>query len=127
MFGKFGKELSLSCRSVSDIPRLFRLALDSLGVKQIISVIGGSMGGMHVLEFAYFGPEYVKSIIPIATSASYSAWGIGWGEMQRQCIYSDTRFRAFCPAYPGYKWAMKLTYIDVIGNGYYDHDEVSDC
>lgn len=84
--------------------RLFRLTLDTLGVKQIVSVVGGSMGGMHVMEFAYFGPEYVRSIVPIATSASYSAWGIGWGEMQRQCIYSDTRFRMFdwentCPRF----------------------------
>ncbi|XHG05765.1 hypothetical protein AWENTII_008978 [Aspergillus wentii] len=79
--------------TIRDDVRLFRLALDFLGVTQIVSVIGGSMGGMHVMEFAYFGPEYVRSIIPIATSASYSAWGIGWGEMQRQCIYSDARFR----------------------------------
>ncbi|EKV04230.1 homoserine O-acetyltransferase [Penicillium digitatum] len=89
--GSYGPDFPLT--SIRDDVRLFRLALKSLGVTQILSVIGGSMGGMHVMEFAYFGPEYVKSIIPIATSASYSAWGIGWGEMQRQCIYSDTRFR----------------------------------
>ncbi|KAK1142620.1 hypothetical protein N8T08_007424 [Aspergillus melleus] len=97
--GSYGPDFPLT--SIRDDVRLFRLVLDSLGVTQILSVIGGSMGGMHVMEFAYFGTEYVKSIIPIATSASYSAWGIGWGEMQRQCIYSDTRFR----------------------NGYYDHNE----
>ena len=63
--------------------------LDQLGVKQIASVIGGSMGGMLVLEFAYFGTDYVRSIVPIATSARYSAWGISWNEAQRQSIYSD--------------------------------------
>lgn len=50
------------------------------------------MGGMLVLEFAYFGTDYVKSIIPIATSARYSAWGISWGEAQRQSIYSDPKY-----------------------------------
>jgi homoserine O-acetyltransferase len=61
-------------------------------VKQIAAVIGGSMGGMLVLEFAYFGKDYVKCIIPIATSARYSAWGISWGEAQRQSIYSDPKY-----------------------------------
>lgn len=50
------------------------------------------MGGMLVLEFAYFGKDYVKSIIAIATSARYSAWGISWGEAQRQSIYSDPKY-----------------------------------
>jgi homoserine O-acetyltransferase len=50
------------------------------------------MGGMLVLEFAYFGREYVRSIIAIATSARYSAWGISWGEAQRQSIYSDPKY-----------------------------------
>jgi homoserine O-acetyltransferase len=50
------------------------------------------MGGMLVLEFAYFGKDYVKTIIAIATSARYSAWGISWGEAQRQSIYSDPKY-----------------------------------
>jgi homoserine O-acetyltransferase len=50
------------------------------------------MGGMLVLEFAYFGKDYVRCIIPIATSARYSAWGISWGEAQRQSIYSDPKY-----------------------------------
>jgi homoserine O-acetyltransferase/O-succinyltransferase len=66
--------------------------LDALGVKQIATVIGGSMGGGTVLEFAYLGKDYVRSIIPIATSARYSAWGISWGEAQRQSIYSDPKY-----------------------------------
>lgn len=77
---------------LSDPNSIFKLLLDDLGVKQIAAVIGGSMGGMLVLEFAYFGKDYVKSIIPIATSARYSAWGISWGEAQRQSIYSDPKY-----------------------------------
>jgi homoserine O-acetyltransferase/O-succinyltransferase len=51
------------------------------------------MGGMNVLEWAYFGPEYVRSIVPMATSARHSAWCISWGEAQRQSIYTDPKYR----------------------------------
>ncbi|KXT12200.1 hypothetical protein AC579_3432 [Pseudocercospora musae] len=88
--GHYGPEFPLT--TIRDDVNLFRLLLDDLGVKQIAAVIGGSMGGMLVLEFAYFGKDYVRTIIPIATSARYSAWGISWGEAQRQSIYSDPKY-----------------------------------
>lgn len=50
------------------------------------------MGGMLALEYAFFGKDYVRSIIPIATSARHSAWCISWGEAQRQSIYSDPKY-----------------------------------
>lgn len=50
------------------------------------------MGGMLVLEYAYFGKDYVRSIVPIATSSRHSAWGISWGEAQRQSIYCDPKY-----------------------------------
>ena len=50
------------------------------------------MGGMLVLEYAYFGPEYVRTVVPIATSSQHSAWGISWGEAQRQSIYTDPKY-----------------------------------
>jgi homoserine O-acetyltransferase/O-succinyltransferase len=86
----YGPEFPLT--TIRDDVNIFKLLLDDLGVKQIATVIGGSMGGMLVLEFAYFGKDYVRSIIPIATSARYSAWGISWGEAQRQSIYSDPKY-----------------------------------
>ena len=69
------------------------MVLDDLGVRQVAIVIGGSMGGMNVLEWAYYGPEYVKTIVPMATSARHSAWCISWGEAQRQSIYADPKYR----------------------------------
>jgi homoserine O-acetyltransferase len=74
------------------IDSIHKLVLDDLGVKQIAAVVGGSMGGMLTLEYAYFGKEYVRSIVPIATSARHSAWCISWGEAQRQSIYSDPKY-----------------------------------
>jgi homoserine O-acetyltransferase len=70
------------------------MVLDKLGVSQIAVCIGGSMGGMQVLEWAAcFGSLYVKSIIPIATCGRHSAWGISWGETQRRTIASDPKYR----------------------------------
>ena len=89
--GHYGPDFPLT--TIRDDVNLFRMVLDHLGVRQIAAVIGGSMGGMLVLEFAYFGKDYVRSIVPIATSARYSAWGISWGEAQRQSIYSDPKYR----------------------------------
>ena len=50
------------------------------------------MGGMLALEYAYFGPEFVRTIVPIATASRHSAWGISWGEAQRQSIYCDPKY-----------------------------------
>lgn len=71
---------------------IHKMVLDDLGVRQIAAVVGGSMGGMLCLEWAYFGKDYIRSIVPIATCARHSAWGISWGEAQRQSIYSDPKY-----------------------------------
>jgi len=76
---------------------IHKIILDDLGVRQVAIVIGGSMGGMNVLEWANFGPEYVRSIVPMATSARHSAWCISWGEAQRQSIYADPKYRILPP------------------------------
>lgn len=87
----YGPEFPLV--TVKDDARLQKLLLDDLGVEQIAAVVGGSMGGMLVLEFAYFGTDYVRTIIPLATCAYHSAWAISWGEAQRQSIYSDPKYK----------------------------------
>lgn len=75
-----------------DLSSLHKLLLDELGIIKVAAVIGGSMGGMLVLEWAYFGKDYVRAIVPIATSSRHSAWGISWGEAQRQSIYADPKY-----------------------------------
>ncbi|RDW78723.1 homoserine O-acetyltransferase [Aspergillus mulundensis] len=88
--GLYGPEFPLT--TVRDDVRIHKMVLDDLGIKQIAAVVGGSMGGMLTLEYAYFGKEYVRAIVPIATSARHSAWCISWGEAQRQSIYSDPKY-----------------------------------
>ncbi|KAI2469359.1 homoserine O-acetyltransferase [Annulohypoxylon bovei var. microspora] len=87
---RYGPEFPLT--TIRDDVNLHKMLLDDLGVRQIAAVIGGSMGGMLVLEWAYFGKDYVRSIVPIATSSRHSAWGISWGEAQRQSIYADPKY-----------------------------------
>ncbi|KAF8455951.1 Alpha/Beta hydrolase protein [Terfezia claveryi] len=87
---RYGPEFPLT--TVRDDVAIHKLVLDDLGVKQVAVAIGGSMGGMLVLEWAYFGPDYVRAIVPLATSARHSAWCISWGEAQRQSIYSDPKY-----------------------------------
>ncbi|BFZ54506.1 L-homoserine-O-acetyltransferase [Savitreella phatthalungensis] len=86
----YGPEFPLC--TVRDDVRLQRQVLDALGVKQVACAVGGSMGGMHVLEWAFFGKEYIRTVVPIATSARASAWCISWGETQRQSIYCDPSY-----------------------------------
>jgi homoserine O-acetyltransferase len=83
--------------SVRDDVGLQLLLLQELGVKSIAAVVGGSMGGMAVLEWPLVTsergqPSFVRNIVAIATSAKHSAWGISWGEAQRQSIYSDPKY-----------------------------------
>jgi homoserine O-acetyltransferase len=73
--------------------RIHKLVLDHLGVSSVAAVIGGSMGGMAVLEWPLVFPGLVRHIVALATSARHSAWCISWGEAQRQSIYSDPGFQ----------------------------------
>ncbi|EXJ75978.1 homoserine O-acetyltransferase [Cladophialophora psammophila CBS 110553] len=76
-----------------DDVRIQKMVLDTLGVKRIASVIGGSMGGMIALEWPLCTPPgYVKTIIPVSTSAYQTAWGISWNTSQIRCIQADSQF-----------------------------------
>ncbi|CAG61021.1 uncharacterized protein GVI51_J08195 [Nakaseomyces glabratus] len=90
----YGPEFPLC--TVRDDVRAHKIVLESLGVKSVACVIGGSMGGMLALEWASLyghGPEkYVHNLVALATSARHSAWCISWSEAQRQSIYSDPKY-----------------------------------
>jgi homoserine O-acetyltransferase len=77
--------------TIRDTVRLHRQLLEQLGVKHVRFCIGGSMGGMHVLEWA-FHDDLIGALVPIAVGGRHSAWCIAWSEAQRQAIYSDPRW-----------------------------------
>ncbi|KAF9941143.1 homoserine O- acetyltransferase [Mortierella alpina] len=87
---RYGPEFPLA--TIRDDCRLHKLVLDDLGVKSIAICIGGSMGGMHALEWAFFGEDYTKLIVPVAAPAKSSAWSISWTESQRQSIFADSKY-----------------------------------
>ncbi|KAJ3056627.1 homoserine O- acetyltransferase [Rhizophlyctis rosea] len=66
----YGPEFPVA--TIRDDVRLHKQVLDQLGVKQVQFAIGGSMGGMQVLEWSFYGPD--------------------WGETQRQAIYTDVNY-----------------------------------
>ena len=62
---------------------------DHLGIDRWPRVIGGSMGGMQVLEWAITYPDRVRSIVPIATCMQATAQQIAWGAIGRRAIHLD--------------------------------------
>jgi homoserine O-acetyltransferase len=69
--------------------RLQKKLVDFLGIARLLSVAGGSMGGMQALEWAVSFPEMVHSAIPIATTWRHSAQQIAFNEVGRQAIMAD--------------------------------------
>jgi homoserine O-acetyltransferase len=58
-------------------------------VRKVVVVIGASTGGAIALEWAFFGTDYVGSIVAIASASQAGGWFIGWNEAQRQSILLD--------------------------------------
>ena len=75
--------------TISDMVQVQALLLDHLGIDQLFCVIGGSMGGMQVLEWAARYPERVFSAVPIAAAARHSSQNIAFNEVGRQAIMAD--------------------------------------
>jgi len=86
--------------TISDMVRVQKALLDHLGLDQILVVIGGSMGGMQVLEWAIRYPDVVVSALPIATTARLSAQGIAFNAVGRNAILADPDFQNERPTAP---------------------------
>jgi homoserine O-acetyltransferase len=63
--------------------------VEHLGIEKLLAVIGGSMGGMQVLQWAASYPECVRAVVPIACAARHSAQNIAFHEVGRQAIMAD--------------------------------------
>ncbi len=78
--------------TIRDMVRAQRLLVQSLGIGRLFAVIGGSMGGMQVLEWAATFPDMVFAAVPVATASFHSAQNIAFHEVGRQAIYADLHF-----------------------------------
>jgi homoserine O-acetyltransferase/O-succinyltransferase len=78
---------------VRDMVRAQKLLLDKLGIQQLLTVIGGSMGAMQALEWGLLYPDQVRSIIPIAGTGRTSPMAIALNALARQAIYNDPMWK----------------------------------
>ncbi len=81
--------LSFPLITIADIVRAQKQLIDHLGIESLFCVIGGSMGGMQVLQWAASYPDRVFAAVPIATAARHSAQNIAFHEVGRQAIMAD--------------------------------------
>jgi homoserine O-acetyltransferase len=75
--------------TIGDMVRLQKMLIDWIGIRRLLTVSGGSMGGMQALEWAVAFPDSVVSAIPIASTSRHSAQQIAFNEVGRQAIMAD--------------------------------------
>ncbi|MCL5066939.1 MAG: homoserine O-acetyltransferase, partial [Thaumarchaeota archaeon] len=69
-----------------------RHLVDHLGIEKLLSIVGGSMGGMQVLQWMVSYPERIRSAIPIATTLKHAPQQIAFNEAGRQAIMADANW-----------------------------------
>ena len=80
--------------TIPDMVRLQKKLIDSLGIRRLLAVSGGSMGGMQALQWAVEYPDAVASAIPIASTYRHSAQQIAFNEVGRMAIMSDPEWKS---------------------------------
>ena len=75
--------------TIRDMVRAQAMLLDRLGIPDLFLCVGGSMGGMQVLQWASLFPQRLFAAMPIATGARHSAQNIAFHEVGRQAIMAD--------------------------------------
>ena len=88
---KTGKPYSLTFPTItiSDMVEAQRHLIDHLGIDKLLTVVGGSMGGMQVLQWMISYPNRIRSAIPIATAMRHAPQQIAFNEVGRQAIMAD--------------------------------------
>ena len=76
--------------TIKDMVAAQESLLDHFNIKKLLCALGGSMGGMQLLQFCASFPDRTLSAIPIACSASHSAQNIALNELARQAIMADS-------------------------------------
>lgn len=75
--------------TIRDMVRAQKRLLDALGVRKLRAVIGGSIGGQQVLEWAVEFPGFVEKAAPIAANGAMGPMGLGMSEIGRRAIMAD--------------------------------------
>ncbi|MGY3715078.1 homoserine O-acetyltransferase MetX [Sutcliffiella cohnii] len=75
--------------TIRDIVHSHKRALEKIGVTEVLSIIGGSLGGMQVLEWGILYPHFAKHLIPMAVTPTLSDYGIAFNTIGRHAIQND--------------------------------------
>ncbi|MGD2094049.1 MAG: homoserine O-acetyltransferase [Phycisphaerales bacterium] len=78
--------------TIADMVKVQKLLLDKLEIKQLLAIIGGSIGGMQVLQWAVDYPDFAKAILPLATTSHLGAQSIAFDAVGRNAILADANF-----------------------------------
>lgn len=113
---------SLPMVTIGDMVKAQKALVDHLGITKLLAVVGGSVGGMQVLEWCVRYPGMVRSAIPLATTTRHSALAIAFNEVARQAIMADPNWNAG-DYYSGNKPDMGLAVARMIGHITYLSDE----
>jgi homoserine O-acetyltransferase len=108
--------------TIGDMVEAQKMLLEHLGIEKILCVIGGSIGGMQVLEWCVRYPDMVVSAIPLATTTRHSALAIAFNEVARQAIMADPNWNKG-DYYSGHKPDLGLAVARMIGHVTYLSDE----
>jgi homoserine O-acetyltransferase len=79
--------------TIGDMVNAQARLIDHLGIEKLLAVIGGSMGGMQVLQWMVYYPECIRSAIPIATTMKHTPQQIAFNEVGRQAIMADSDWK----------------------------------
>jgi homoserine O-acetyltransferase len=116
----FGQKFSVV--TIADMVKVQKALLESLGIKGLLAVAGGSMGGMQALEWALRYPGFAKSTLVVASTARLSAQGIAFNAVGRHSILSDPNYQGG-DYYQGRVPAEGLAIARMIGHITYLSDE----
>jgi homoserine O-acetyltransferase len=108
--------------TIGDMVAAQKALVDHLGIERLLCVVGGSIGGMQVLEWCVRFPEQVAAAIPLATTMRHSALAIAFNEVARQSIMADPNWN-HGDYYEGAKPALGLAVARMIGHITYLSDE----
>ena len=108
--------------TIADMVRLQKMLTEAMGIRRLLTVSGGSMGGMQALQWAASYPESVASVIPIASTHRHSAQQIAFNEVGRQAILADPDFNQG-DYYDGHYPERGLAVARMVGHITYMSDE----
>ena len=79
--------------TIGDMVNAQTRLIDHLGIEKLLTVTGGSMGGMEVLQWMVAYPNRVRSAMPVATTMKHTPQQIAFNEVGRQAIMADTNWK----------------------------------